>query len=123
MQTNYIKEIQSLRGISILLVFLFHLNQDYFPYGYLGVDVFFVISGFVITKIIYENLLERKFNLKIFYVSRFLRLFPSLFFMVVIVCFVIFLTFQLHPKPEYLINTGLSSLAGLSNYYLIFIKR
>jgi peptidoglycan/LPS O-acetylase OafA/YrhL len=61
-QTNYIKEIQSLRGISILLVFLFHLNQDYFPYGYLGVDVFFVISGFVITKIIYKNLLERKFN-------------------------------------------------------------
>jgi peptidoglycan/LPS O-acetylase OafA/YrhL len=121
-QTNYIKEIQSLRGISILLVFLFHLNQDYFPLGYLGVDVFFVISGFVITKIIYENLLERKFNLKIFYVSRFLRLFPSLFFMVVIVCFVIFLTFQLHPKPEYLINTGLSSLAGLSNYYLIFIE-
>ena len=62
MQTNYIKEIQSLRGISILLVFLFHLNQDYFPLGYLGVDVFFVISGFVITKIIYKNLLERKFN-------------------------------------------------------------
>jgi peptidoglycan/LPS O-acetylase OafA/YrhL len=61
-QTNYIKEIQSLRGISILLVFLFHLNQDYFPLGYLGVDVFFVISGFVITKIIYKNLLERKFN-------------------------------------------------------------
>ena len=64
MKHNYIKEIQSLRGISIFLVFLFHLNQDYFTYGFLGVDIFFVISGFVITKTIYENLLKKKFNLK-----------------------------------------------------------
>ena len=60
MNQNYIKEIQSLRGISIFFVFLFHLNQDYFDYGYLGVDVFFVISGFVITKMIYENLKKKK---------------------------------------------------------------
>ncbi len=121
MNQNYIKEIQSLRGISIFLVFLFHLNQDYFDYGYLGVDVFFVISGFVITKMIYENLLKKKFNLGVFYASRFLRLFPSLFFMVVIVCFLILLTFQIHANPDQLINTGLFSLSGLSNFYLIAI--
>ena len=121
MNQNYIKEIQSLRGISIFLVFLFHLNQDYFNYGYLGVDIFFVISGFVITKMIYENLIKEKFNLGTFYASRFLRLFPALFFMVIIVCFLILLTFQIHGNPDRLINTGLFSLPGLSNFYLIFI--
>ena len=121
MNRNYIKEIQSLRGISIFLVFLFHLNQNYFSYGYVGVDIFFVISGFVITKMIYENLIKKEFNLGIFYASRFLRLFPSLFFMVVIVSFLILLTFSAHHTPHQLINTGLFSLAGLSNFYLIFI--
>ena len=121
MNQNYIKEIQSLRGISILLVFLFHLNQDYFDYGYLGVDIFFVISGFVITKMIYENLLKEKFNLGTFYASRFLRLFPALFFMVIIVCFFILLTFQIHANPHKLINTSVFSLSGLSNFYLISI--
>ena len=122
MKYNYIKEIQSLRGISIFLVFLFHLNQEYFSYGFLGVDIFFVISGFVITKTIYENLLKKDFDLKKFYAARFLRLFPSLFVMVVTVCFVIFLTYQIHPNSNILINTGLSSLVGLSNFYLIFIE-
>ena len=121
MSHNYIKEIQSLRGISIFLVFLFHLNQNYFSYGYIGVDIFFVISGFVITKMIYEKLIKKEFNLGIFYASRFLRLFPSLFFMVVIVSFLILLTFSAHHIPHQLINTGLFSLAGLSNFYLIFI--
>ena len=121
MNQNYIKEIQSLRGISIFFVFLFHLNQDYFDYGYLGVDVFFVISGFVITKMIYENLKKKKFNLSTFYTSRFLRLFPALFLMVIIVSFFILLTFPIHANPEKLINTGMFSLPGLSNFYLIFI--
>ena len=83
MKYNQISEIQALRGISIILVFLFHLNQEIFSYGYLGVDIFFVISGFIITKIIYQNLIEKKFSIKVFFISRFLRLMPSLFFMVI----------------------------------------
>jgi peptidoglycan/LPS O-acetylase OafA/YrhL len=122
MSPNYIREIQSLRGISIILVFLFHLNQEIFSYGYLGVDVFFVISGFIITKIIHQNLIENKFSIKVFFISRFLRLIPSLFFMVIIVSFLIIATYQLHANPNTLVNTGLSSLIGLSNFYLIFIE-
>ena len=60
MKYKQISEIQALRGISIILVFLFHLNQETFSYGYLGVDIFFVISGFIITKIIYQNLKRQK---------------------------------------------------------------
>ena len=122
MKLSQISEIQGLRGISILLVFLFHLNGEVFSYGYLGVDIFFVISGFIITKIISQNLIDNKFSLKIFFVSRFMRLIPSLFFMVMIVTILIITTYQIHPDPSILINTGLTSLIGLSNFYLIFIE-
>ena len=122
MKHSQISEIQGLRGISILLVFLFHLNEEVFSYGYLGVDIFFVISGFIITKIISQNLIDNKFSLKIFFVSRFMRLIPSLFFMVMIVTILIITTYQIHPNPNILINTGLTSLIGLSNFYLIFIE-
>ena len=122
MTRNNIIEIQSLRGIAVILVFLFHLNQELFTYGFIGVDIFFVISGFVITKIIYEKLDLNNFSLKDFYVSRILRLIPALFFMVITVVFFILLTYRLQANPDTQINTGLFSLVGLSNFYLLFLK-
>ena len=55
---QYRRDIQVLRGISIVSVVLFHAKEKYFPNGYLGVDAFFVISGFVVTPLIiriFEN--------------------------------------------------------------------
>ena len=52
MTKNYRGDIDSLRAISVLSVIFFHLNLPYFEGGFLGVDIFFVISGFLITKII-----------------------------------------------------------------------
>jgi peptidoglycan/LPS O-acetylase OafA/YrhL len=49
---KYRQDIQVLRGIAVLAVVLFHSNDQYFPLGYLGVDVFFVISGFVVMPLI-----------------------------------------------------------------------
>ena len=63
MTNKYFKEIQSLRGISVILVFLFHINQNIFSLGYLGVDIFFVISGFVISKILYRDFTNKNFNI------------------------------------------------------------
>ena len=122
MRNKYIKEIQSLRGISVILVFLFHINQEIFSLGYIGVDIFFVISGFVITKIIYENIETGDFNIKNFYISRFLRLFPALALMVLTFIVFIILSYKLHSGADLLINTGIFSLLGLSNLYLIFIE-
>ena len=122
MTRNNIIEIQSLRGIAVIFVFLFHLNQELFTYGFIGVDIFFVISGFVITKIIYEKLDLNNFSFKDFYISRILRLIPALSFMVIIVIFFIFLTYRLQANPDTQINTGLFSLVGLSNFYLLFLK-
>ena len=57
---SYKNHIQSLRAISVLLVFFYHLKLDFFQKGYLGVDIFFVISGFVITQSIYSDYLKKK---------------------------------------------------------------
>ena len=52
---EYKKNIQFLRGLSVIFVFLYHTNIPFFERGYLGVDIFFVISGFVITQRIIQS--------------------------------------------------------------------
>lgn len=54
----YRRDIQVLRGQAVLAVVLFHAQKNYFPLGYLGVDVFFVISGFVVTPLILQIFTE-----------------------------------------------------------------
>ena len=71
--------IQSLRGYAVLFVFLYHLNLDLFLNGFLGVDIFFLISGFVITKSIYDQSIKN-FNIKNFFLRRIKRLLPALIF-------------------------------------------
>ena len=58
-ETKYRRDIQVLRGLAVLAVVLFHANESYFPLGYLGVDVFFVISGFVVTPLILRIFTEQ----------------------------------------------------------------
>jgi peptidoglycan/LPS O-acetylase OafA/YrhL len=83
-EQKYRKDIQALRGVAILSVLFFHANENYFPAGYLGVDVFFVISGFVVTPLILRMLIEKGkshnglSNLWGFYIRRFYRLAPAL---------------------------------------------
>ncbi|UNM06549.1 MAG: acyltransferase [Holosporaceae bacterium] len=63
---NYFPHIDGLRGLSVLFVFLFHLFPHVFPGGFLGVDVFFVISGYLISKNIFEKLEQDRFSFLIF---------------------------------------------------------
>ncbi len=83
-ETKYRRDIQVLRGLAVLAVVLFHAKESYFPLGYLGVDVFFAISGFVVTPLILRiftdqtNVGGRLSNLKYFYKRRFYRLAPGL---------------------------------------------
>lgn len=75
---NYNPSIDGLRGIAISLVLIFHIWPEYFSFGYVGVDIFFVLSGYLITQIIYTKLEQKSFSLKEFYRNRIRRIFPSL---------------------------------------------
>ena len=76
---HYRSDIDGLRAISILPVILFHLGIPAFSGGYVGVDVFFVISGFLITSIIYGEVKTGDFSFITFYERRIRRIFPALF--------------------------------------------
>ncbi|MBU0689642.1 MAG: acyltransferase [Gammaproteobacteria bacterium] len=82
-QQQYSFEIQGLRGISILAVMLFHFGGVPLPGGYAGVDMFFVISGYVITQLIVREHRAGRFTLSGFYKNRVIRLLPNLFAMIV----------------------------------------
>lgn len=75
--TNYRWDIQGLRAIAVLSVVIFHINPLWLPGGYIGVDIFFVISGYLIIGFIWRDL--QNHNLLTFYTKRVYRLFPALF--------------------------------------------
>ena len=76
MLKKIIPEIQYLRALAVIAVLLFHLDKDVFRGGFIGVDIFFVISGFLMIKI----LREKKYSVTDFYIKRLKRIFPVLLF-------------------------------------------
>lgn len=76
---QYRRDIDGLRAIAVMGVILFHSSIGHVPGGFTGVDVFFVISGFLITQVILSNLADGEFTFRAFYVRRFRRLFPAFF--------------------------------------------
>ena len=75
----YREELDGLRGLSVILVVLFHAGFEWFAGGFVGVDIFFVISGFLITSLILNGLNKGEFSLTDFYQRRARRLLPALF--------------------------------------------
>ena len=76
---NYRREIDGLRAVAVLPVILFHAGFSVFSGGYIGVDVFFVISGYLITSILISELEEERFSIVRFYERRAKRILPALF--------------------------------------------
>lgn len=74
---RYRYDIQGLRAVAVLLVFFFHLNANLLSGGFVGVDVFFVISGYLISGIILHKKEQNKFQFVDFYISRFKRILPA----------------------------------------------
>src|SRR5215468_10645845 len=75
---RYRGDIDGLRAIAVLAVIAFHVRFSAFPGGYVGVDVFFVISGYLISSIILEEIGAGRFSLLGFYERRIRRIFPAL---------------------------------------------
>jgi peptidoglycan/LPS O-acetylase OafA/YrhL len=115
--SRYRPEIDGLRAFAVIAVIINHFNKDILPSGYLGVDIFFVISGFVIA----SSLLGRESKnfgdfLSGFYERRIKRLVPTLVVFVLVTSLLICL---FNPEPETSLKTGITSLFGLSNLYLL----
>ena len=80
---TYRPDIDGLRAVAVIAVILFHLNTNWLPGGFLGVDIFFVISGYLIGGILYRELSTGTFSLKRFYLRRMRRILPAFFAVVV----------------------------------------
>ena len=93
---HYRKDIDGLRAIAVLSVIFFHLNPAWASGGFVGVDLFFVISGYLITGQIRKDLADNVFSVKHFYLRRIRRIAPPLLAMLVTVSFAAWLIF----KPE-----------------------
>lgn len=82
---NFRHDINGLRAIAVIAVVLFHFNSSWVPGGFAGVDVFFVISGFLMTGIIFKGIENGNFSILKFYVARANRIIPAL----AVLCFVL----------------------------------
>ncbi len=109
-------DIDTLRGISVLAVVAFHVNNQIFTNGYLGVDLFFVISGYVITNSIVKNLDSGNFSFFKFYIKRAKRILPAL--LVVLLTTIVFASvILLSPDLKRFTESLISALAFISNIY------
>lgn len=81
------RDLEAVRGVAIVFVLLFHLGVPGFGLGYLGVDIFFVLSGYLIAKLIHRQVETGKWSLREFYVRRAWRLLPTLYFVIACVLF------------------------------------
>lgn len=106
---NYRPDIDVLRAVSVLGVLLFHLDIPLFQAGFLGVDVFFVISGFLMTSIIQKEMVHKDFSFIAFFKRRAMRIFPALF--TVITVTMLACLFILPPEP--LRSAGKEGLAAV----------
>ena len=116
---SYRPDIDGLRAIAVIPVILYHAGVAGFQGGYVGVDVFFVVSGYLITSIIVTELAEGRFSLRGFYERRVRRIFPALFLVVAVSMPAALIILV----PEHLENFGQSVIATalfVSNFFFYF---
>ncbi|MDR0747933.1 MAG: acyltransferase [Helicobacteraceae bacterium] len=112
----YRKEIDGLRAIAVMSVVLFHAGFEQIKGGFIGVDIFFVISGYLITTIVIKELDNKTFTIAGFYERRARRILPALFFM--LLCIAPFAYFLLLPDQlERLSKSAISASLFVSNYF------
>lgn len=109
------KDINGLRAFAVIGVLLFHFNASWMPGGFAGVDVFFVISGFLMTGIIFRGIEQEKFSILNFYVARANRIIPALALLCLVL--LVFGWFYLTPLEYRALGKHAASSVGfLSNF-------
>ncbi len=117
---NYSPPLDGLRGIAILSVMLFHADAPFLKGGFLGVDLFFVLSGFLITSLLVAEFdAHGTITLKDFYIRRILRLIPALMLLLLVFCLLSFLLLTSEKANRNYVD-ALISLAYVSNWARAF---
>lgn len=114
---DYRPEIDGLRAIAVLFVVANHAKYSFFPGGHIGVDVFFVISGYLITRIILKSVRDGTFSLADFYVRRARRILPALLF-VLLICLPIAFWLMLPSEVVDHSKATIGSVLFVSNFIL-----
>ncbi len=119
---TWYSSLQSIRGISVIAVVLFHLNETLFSGGYLGVDIFFTISGFVVLNSVLVKVKNNKFSFNDFFYKRFMRLQPAALVCIIfsLIMAIIFLL-PFGTKSSFL--GGIFSSLGIMNFWLLRISQ
>jgi peptidoglycan/LPS O-acetylase OafA/YrhL len=117
-QLVYRPDIDGLRALAVIFVVLFHAYPRFLPGGFIGVDIFFVISGFLISTIILRETESRKFSFAEFYNRRIRRIFPALF--TVMLVSIIFGFFVLLPSEFQNLGKHIAAGAGFVSNLLLW---
>jgi len=116
---RYIPAIDGLRAVAVVAVMLYHLGFTWIPGGFLGVDLFFVISGYVITRLLLDSIQRSGgLDLRAFYKARFRRLFPPLIFMILVT--LIYIGIWAPETMRRFISDSPFALIGGMNWWLVF---
>lgn len=116
---RYVAELDGIRGVAVTLVLLFHAKVPGFSGGYLGVDVFFVLSGFLITRTLDSDQAPRWAAIASFYKRRAIRLYPALLFM--LATYLLVAPWSL-PAGQHLVDVLIASFY-LSDYTSALVGR
>ena len=116
-KNTYRHDIDGLRGLAVLFVLAYHSQvSPYFEGGYIGVDIFFVISGYLIFSLIYNETASNQFSLLLFYERRARRIIPAL--IILIFCLIPFVYFYFLPQD--IIKFSKSLISVLFFFLIIF---
>jgi peptidoglycan/LPS O-acetylase OafA/YrhL len=118
-KSSFRYDINALRALAVVSVLFYHFNLPFFQGGFSGVDVFYVISGYLMTKIILDGFAREQFSLTTFYKKRIQRIIPALTFMIIVVLTFCFFTYMPDDYQEVARN-GSGSLLFVSNFIYAF---
>jgi peptidoglycan/LPS O-acetylase OafA/YrhL len=116
---RYIPAIDGLRAVAVMAVLLYHLGISWIPGGFLGVDLFFVISGYVITRLLLDSIQRSGgLDLRAFYIARIRRLLPPLLFMIITTA--LFVSLWAPDTIKRFLTDAPFSIFGAMNWWLVF---
>ena len=113
---SYVPGIDGLRAISVVSVMIYHLKANYLRGGFVGVDIFFVISGFLITQLLLKDIQAERFSILVFYERRIRRILPALL-AVLLVTFLLGLRYCLPTEMVDLAKSQVAATLSASNVY------